>query len=241
MPEWVKKSGREIAMMTGLAALCAWFGIYGTGNLPFLPRFGLWFMTVVIGNGSAYLATPLIRDRLGKSWPVPLQALAIAALISVPITLALMVISSDPWSFRKCYIQYGYVLVVSLVFVVFHLVIERSKMVDEVVKADPITVFLERLPVKYRTASLYAVSAEDHYLRVHTSMGEELILMRLADAMRELDGADGLQTHRSWWVAKDGVADSDKEDGKPVLILKSGAHASVSRTFAGAVKAAGLS
>ena len=241
MPEWVKKSGREIAMMTGLAALCAWFGIYGTGNLPFLPRFGLWFTTMVIGYGSGYLTTPLIRDRFGKSWPVPLQALAIAALISVPITLALMVISSDPWSFRKFYIQYGYVLVVSLVFVVLNFVIERSNKVEDVVKVDPITVFLERLPVKYRTASLYAVSAEDHYLRVHTSLGEELILMRLADALRELDGADGLQTHRSWWVAKDGVADADREDGKQVLILKSGGRAAVSRTYAGAVKAAGLS
>ena len=109
MPEWVKKSGREIAMMTGLAALCTWFGIYGTGNLPFLPRFGLWFTTMVIGYGSAYLAMPLIMDRFGRSWPVPLQVFAIAALISVPITFALMVISSDPWSFKKFYIQYGYV------------------------------------------------------------------------------------------------------------------------------------
>ena len=241
MPEWVKKSGREIAMMTGLAALCAWFGIYGTGNLPFLPRFGLWFTTMVIGYGSAYLAMPLIMDRFGRSWPVPLQVFAIAALISVPITFALMVISSDPWSFKKFYIQYGYVLVVSLVLVVLNFVIERSKMVDGAVQVDPITVFLERLPVKYRTASLYAVSAEDHYLRVHTSVGEELILMRLADALRELDGADGLQTHRSWWVAKEGVADTQQIDGKRVLVLKSGGRASVSRTFAGAVKAAGLS
>ena len=129
----------------------------------------------------------------------------------------------------------------SLVFVVLNLVVDRSNRVDEAVKVDPITVFLERLPVKYRTASLYAVSAEDHYLRVHTSVGEELILMRLADALRELDGADGLQTHRSWWVAKDGVADTQQIDGKRVLILKSGGRASVSRTFASAVKAVGLS
>ena len=41
----------------------------------------------------------------------------------------------------------------------------------------------------------------------------------------------------------DGAPDpeSDKEDGKQVLILKSGGRAAVSRTYAGAVKAAGLS
>jgi len=33
---------------------------------------------------------------------------------------------------------------------------------------------------------IYAVSAEDHYLRVHTSLGETMVLMRLADAVRQL-------------------------------------------------------
>ena len=51
-------------------------------------------------------------------------------------------------------------------------------------------------------AELYAIESEDHYLRVHTSAGQELILMRLADAVRELAGVEGLQTHRSWWVAR---------------------------------------
>jgi len=243
MPDWVKKSGREIAMMAGLAALCAWFGVYGTGNMPFLPRFGLWFMTMVVGYGSAYLVLPFIVARFGKAWPVPLQVFVIAALISVPITLSLMVISSDPWSFTKFYVQYGYVLVVSIVFAGLNFIIERSRgengdAGDAV--PDPMAVFLERLPVKYRTASLYAVSAEDHYLRVHTSLGEELILMRLADALRELAGADGLQTHRSWWVARQGVGDARREDGKQTLILHSGARAAVSRTYLGAVKQAGL-
>jgi DNA-binding LytR/AlgR family response regulator len=83
------------------------------------------------------------------------------------------------------------------------------------------------------------VESEDHYLRVHTSAGSELILMRLADAVRELSGIEGLQTHRSWWVAKQGLADVVKGDGKLVLKLKSGAEAPVSRTYLKAVKDAG--
>jgi len=243
MQDWIKKSGREIAMMAGLAALCAWFGVYGTGRMPFLPRFGLWFMTMVVGYGSAYLVMPLIVERFGKTWPVPLRVFAIAALISVPITLSLMVISSDPWSFVKFYVQYGYVLVVSIVFAGLNFAIEGNREGDGDVgdvASDPMAAFLERLPVKYRTAKLYAVSAEDHYLRVHTSLGEELILMRLADALRELSGADGLQTHGSWWVARQGVADARREDGKQILVLHSGAQAAVSRTYAGDVKQAGL-
>ena len=99
--------------------------------------------------------------------------------------------------------------------------------------------FVERLPVRLRSAELYAIESEDHYLRVHTSAGQELILMRLADAVRELAGVEGLQTHRSWWVAKHGLADVVKGDGRLVLKLKSGAEAPVSRTYAKAVKEAG--
>ena len=40
--------------------------------------------------------------------------------------------------------------------------------------------FLDRLPMKLRGAELYAVEAEDHYLRLHTARGQDLILMRLS-------------------------------------------------------------
>jgi DNA-binding LytR/AlgR family response regulator len=60
--------------------------------------------------------------------------------------------------------------------------------------------------------------------------------MRIADAIRELATLDGLQTHRSWWVARDGLADTARANGKLVLKLKSGAEAPVSRTYLKAVK-----
>ena len=105
--------------------------------------------------------------------------------------------------------------------------------------SDAPTAFLGRLPIRLRSAELYAVESEDHYLRVHTSAGQELILMRLADAVRELSSVEGLQTHRSWWVAKQGLADVEKGDGRLTLKLKSGAEAPVSRTYLKTVKEAG--
>lgn len=96
--------------------------------------------------------------------------------------------------------------------------------------------FLERLPAKYYGAELYAVSSEDHYVRVYTSCGEELILMRFADALKELNTVDGIQTHRSWWVARKGVLNSIRQDGKYRLVLKSGATALISRSFSKALR-----
>jgi DNA-binding LytR/AlgR family response regulator len=92
--------------------------------------------------------------------------------------------------------------------------------------------FLERLPLKLRGADVWAVEAEDHYLRLHTSKGQDLILMRLADAVSELEGIEGAQVHRSWWVARDAIADAKRGDGRATLTLKDGAEAPVSRTYA---------
>lgn len=232
--------------LAGAAALFAWFGVYNTATMPLLPRFGFWLMTMLIGGTVGWLIIPWIRGKFAESWPVPVQILATALIVSVPITIAIMWLSNTPFRAGIIAIQYAYVLIVSVVMVAVGWLWEmlqesqnRPAPADNA--ADTVAAFLARLPVKYRGADLYAVSAEDHYLRVHTSLGEELILMRLADAMRELEGADGLQTHRSWWVAHDGVADARRADGKLVLALKSGGEAAVSRTYAKAVKAAGLS
>ncbi len=96
--------------------------------------------------------------------------------------------------------------------------------------------FLERLPLKLRGAEVWAVEAEDHYLRLHTSKGQDLILLRLADAIAELEGIEGAQVHRSWWVARDAITGAQKADGRAILTLKDGAQAPVSRTYAGQLR-----
>lgn len=92
--------------------------------------------------------------------------------------------------------------------------------------------FLERLPLKLRGAEVWAVEAEDHYLRLHTSKGQDLILMRLADAVDELAGIEGMQVHRSWWVARDAIAGARRGDGRATLTLKDGSQVPASRTYA---------
>ena len=63
--------------------------------------------------------------------------------------------------------------------------------------------------------------------------------MRLSDAIGELEGLDGAQTHRSWWVAKAALADAKRWDGRATLKLKDGTEAPVSRTHARALRQAG--
>lgn len=54
--------------------------------------------------------------------------------------------------------------------------------------------------------NILALESEDHYVRVHGVRQSELLLMRLRDAIAEMDAVPGEQTHRSWWVARNAVA-----------------------------------
>jgi DNA-binding LytR/AlgR family response regulator len=91
--------------------------------------------------------------------------------------------------------------------------------------------FRTRLPLRFQNAAILALQAEDHYLRVHTDIGEALILMRLSDAITELAVMGGAQTHRSWWVARSAVSKSTRGDGKGLLTLSNAIEAPVSRNY----------
>jgi len=103
---------------------------------------------------------------------------------------------------------------------------------------SPVDSFLRRLPPDLGR-DLLAVEMEDHYARVHTMLGSTLILLRLRDAVAELGEGSGLQVHRSWWVARDAVARSERDNGKLTLILRNGLRVPVSKTYRDPVKAAG--
>jgi DNA-binding LytR/AlgR family response regulator len=75
-------------------------------------------------------------------------------------------------------------------------------------------------------------------LRVITASGSGLILMRMADALRELDAHAGLQVHRSWWVAREAVRAIRRDSGKTILELSNGQQVPVSRTYLAAVRSA---
>jgi hypothetical protein len=98
--------------------------------------------------------------------------------------------------------------------------------------------FLRRLPLALGR-DLLALEMEDHYARVHTALGSTLILLRLRDAVAELGAGSGLQVHRSWWVARDAVAQVERDAGRLVLVLRNGLRVPVSKTYRDAVRATG--
>lgn len=89
-------------------------------------------------------------------------------------------------------------------------------------------------------AGVLSVTAEDHYLRLVLADGRKpLVLFRLSDALPELAAHDGLQVHRSAWVARRHVAGARRDGRRWLLVLADGSEQAVSETFLPAVRAAG--
>lgn len=103
---------------------------------------------------------------------------------------------------------------------------------------DPVASFRTRWPAGL-TGRLLALEMEDHYLRVHTDAGSDLILCRMRDAARELAAADGMRVHRSYWVAREAVTGVERKAHRPVLVLENGLHVPVGRTHIAPLRAAG--
>ena len=76
-------------------------------------------------------------------------------------------------------------------------------------------------------------------MRVYTSAGSALILLRLADAEAELAGQGGARVHRSWWVARAAVTGAVRRRSQTLLTLKGGIEAPVSRNQARVLRRAG--
>jgi len=222
----------------GFASLISLFfslvGAFGMSHEPFLKRtpiiFAYGWAGCLIGIGCFRLVS---RFMGGSIW---LRALASSLLMVPPMGLFVWTTTSIeaglplPASALPSIAWTTLVMCVAMTFLAVALSYRQVVTVAAAPPAPP--KFLERIPLKLRGGELWAVEAEDHYLRLHTSKGQDLILMRLADAVDELEGIEGAQVHRSWWVARDAIADARRGDGRATLTLKDGSEVPVSRTYA---------
>lgn len=88
-------------------------------------------------------------------------------------------------------------------------------------------------------AGALCLQMEDHYVRVHTASGSRLVHGTLGQAMSAQGAAEGLQVHRSWWVARTAVRACAWEGRKLRLQLTNGMSVPVSRTAVARLRAAG--
>ena len=236
---WLR--GLAITLVAGF--FLTFSGAFNTGEAPLVQRLVYWLPVMAVG----YLWGSFVTRRLTVHAPrltdnVWLIGAAASLAMSIPFTLVVWLATryllGSNLEFSGIPFLFVYVWLVSAALTAINLLVETRRIA--LTHADPSPPkFLERLPLKLRGAEIWAVEAEDHYLRLHTSKGQDLVLLRLADAIAELQGIEGMQVHRSWWVAREAIAEAKRGDGRATLTLKDGAEVPVSRTYAGLLRESG--
>ncbi|WP_439476652.1 LytTR family DNA-binding domain-containing protein [Brevundimonas sp.] len=237
---------RGVAVALAGGALLALSGAFGMGDTALGFRLAYWMPVMLVGAMWGHLCSRLVEGRIDMDRRPWLAIAALTLVISGP--LAVMVWAVTGWFFdddRSISLAHlpdflMPVLVVTGAISALNVFLARTPVQTHAAApgAKPAR-FIDRLPFKLRGAAIRAVQSEDHYLRIHTDRGSDLILMRLSDALTELEGLEGAQTHRSWWVAKDAVRDVSRGDGRATLTLEGGVEAPVSRRYAKALRDAG--
>ncbi len=242
-----RRAALELALLLAMALFMAAIGPYGTGTLP-PPRALLYWFLCMVGGGLIGIA---IDETVGRGAGSFGRRLAISSLGMTPlVTLLVLFVSHvllrQPLNTGRYLWLLWQVLVVCVpVMALRALVWRRPRTVVEtrVVVAPPLpeaeAAFRLRLSARRRAARLIAVEAYDHYLRVHTGAGSELVTARFAEALEELAGAHGFQTHRSWWIAADAIESVRWRRGAGEARLAGDLTAPISRAHAPALKAAG--
>ena len=239
------KEARRGVLVSAVAGLfLALMGAFGTHVVPFGTRVAYWVGLCVAGAVVGTAVSRLIgQDGRADERPWLYGALTVLG-VTLPFTGVVWLVSELTFHGhmrpRALPFYLVPVFIVSVAMKALNFLVQRRPLETHAAPAGgPAPRFMDRLPAKLRGAELHAVQAEDHYLRLHTSRGQDLILMRLSDAVAELEGIEGAQTHRSWWVARAAVEDARRGDGRATLRLKDGTEAPVSRAYAKALREAG--
>lgn len=231
--------GFGVATALGVAlGLIGPFGSYLNGGA--LQRIAYWTVNLWVGwlvFGHAMSA--LSRLAASRAWPVLAwtpPAVAILALLPA-VTSRLLAVWIWPVTRQVGWLEwYGQCLMVSALaalLIQWRIGAARSQ-ARTTLAADP----RDRLPPALGREIL-CLQMEDHYVRIHTPRGSTLLMMSMAQAVAGLKEADGLQTHRSWWVAR-GAVEGVVEEGRNLrLRLIGGLEAPVARARVGALRAAG--
>jgi hypothetical protein len=234
----------DLALLVFVGLVMAQLGPYRTLDAPDLLRTAYWLLAV-LGSGLAGIVLDrVLAARVEGFW---LRILAVSLAVTPPVTLYVYVLNAVMldlprrwWLLPQLAWQ---VLVVMVLLMTLRGLLWRRVVETRTVIAPPLPEaereFRLRLSAKRRTARLIALEAEDHYVRVHTDIGSELVPMRFSDALEELQNAYGYRLHRSWWVAADAIEGVRWARGGGEVRLAAGLVAPVSRSYAATLKSAG--
>ena len=231
-----------------IVALFVFTGPFGTiDQLRFAERLGFWltvhFVTWTIALTSVALVSVWNNEKsrigiwqtvIGCCLATPFIGFAVSAIRTLFLNEQITV-TSVFWQMVQAL---PVAIIIGIVAYFFFQPVQSPSSDPE--GRDPDARLMLRLPPEKRGELLY-MSMQDHYVEIVTAKGRELVLLRLADAINEAGGTTGIQVHRSHWVAFSAISSIKRDGGKSSVVMSDGTELPVSRTYARALREAGIS
>ncbi|HEX8414595.1 MAG TPA: LytTR family DNA-binding domain-containing protein [Sphingomicrobium sp.] len=223
-----------------LLAILGPFGSYMNGGPVKLA--GYWISAMLLGLVLYGLAYKIVSLSVTPASPRWWAALICAALLaSVPEAVATRAGAFWLWpdlaglglSFSTWFAQTATIGIACMAAMGFILPRAAPGLREEHISMSPLQPAVTSLG-----DDVLALQMEDHYVRVHRSTGSELLLMPLGRAIECME-AEGLRTHRSWWVARHAVAAVEGNGRSMRVLLSNGLVAPVARSTVTHLKASG--
>ncbi len=131
-------------------------------------------------------------------------------------------------------------IVIPLNLLLWLIIDRRTHAIGEVDEIAAISVpkFLQRT-THLHAEDVLALQAEEHYVRIYSADGSELIHYRFGKAVKEMPAELGLQVHRSWWVAENAVRSAQRGSRRWQLNLVTDVAVPVSDSYVAGVRERG--
>jgi hypothetical protein len=245
-----KRLAIEFLLATLIGLVLGLIGPFGTFEMPAAARIAYWVIFGIVGYA---IFRPLgivggwLSEVLGLSRIIGVGLSLVVAALPMTLIVAALIWKFDLGAMLRWKGLPGLYFQVWLIGFLTHgffALVFRNRgeaapaaSVAYYAEAEPAARFEDRLPAGF--GALLALKGEDHYVRAIGVSREELILIRLRDAIAELGGVPGLQVHRSWWVARDGVAKINRQARAMTLTLTNGLDVPVARDQIARVKSEG--
>jgi hypothetical protein len=239
-----KQLAIEVFFVALIGLVLGMIGPFGTYAVPEATRIAYWVIFGIVGYAifrpltivGGWLSEALnITPMIGIGFALVLAALPMTVIVAAILFRFDMQQALQWRGLGGLYFQVWLIGFLTNGF--FTLVFRRdsppvtpdgSAAIEPAISGPAVDRFADRLPAGF--GPLLALKGEDHYVRAIGTTGEELVLIRLRDAIAELgDDHDGLQVHRSWWVARDALATIVRNGRTATLSLASGHQVPVAR------------
>jgi hypothetical protein len=256
-PHPIRSGVLEITATLVVGVLLAAVGPYGTfEQASAAERLVYWVAVVLIAFAVYRPSCALAASAAGRiGFSAPAAWIVAVLTMSFPVTLLVWLASyrhtPSLWPSLDEYLGfYGSVLLIGAGLMLVVWLVRRASSSPQLAPpaAAPEPASAAAVPNEHRLAAepssasrlmtllpsnvrgeLLALQMEDHYVRVHTDAGNALLLMRMRDAVAEVEGIEGAQVHRSWWVARSGIEGSDRDGRRTSLKLRNGLEVPISR------------